>query len=94
MHLLMTFPCVWYENHLSVAVDMNVTGVSLPGLPLMFPGIMGMLPGALHQGMPMCRIYMKSACAGCRKIRFEYEFKEEWLPAEVRQEEIQVRMGA
>ena len=37
MHLGITMPAIWYVNHL-VGGDLNVTGVSLPGVPLVIAG--------------------------------------------------------
>jgi penicillin G amidase len=37
MHLPLTAPAIWYENHLS-AGDLDVTGVSFPGVPLVIAG--------------------------------------------------------
>jgi len=37
MHLALTLPSIWYHNHLR-SKDLNVTGVSIPGLPLVLVG--------------------------------------------------------
>ena len=37
MHLQLSLPCIWYEAHL-IAKEYNVTGVSLPGIPMVLVG--------------------------------------------------------
>jgi penicillin G amidase len=37
MHMLLSAPAVWYENHL-VGGDFNLSGISLPGLPMIISG--------------------------------------------------------
>ncbi len=37
MHLLVSLPALWYEVHLN-APGMHVTGVSLPGVPMVLVG--------------------------------------------------------
>jgi penicillin amidase len=37
MHLSLMLPCIWYEAHL-IAKEYNVTGVSLPGIPMIMVG--------------------------------------------------------
>ena len=51
MHLGMTAPAIWYENHLA-AGDLDVTGVTLPGIPGVISGHNGHVAWGLTAGLP------------------------------------------
>ncbi|MBN2044679.1 MAG: penicillin acylase family protein, partial [Anaerolineales bacterium] len=38
MHLALSLPALWYQVHLNAGDDLHVTGVSLPGVPLVLVG--------------------------------------------------------
>lgn len=90
MHLGMSAPAIFFENHLSGG-DLHVTGVSFPGLPLVISGhnedvVWGFTNGfADVQDLYMERL-RQTPGGGT-----EYEFRGEWLPAEVIREEIEVK---
>jgi penicillin amidase len=92
MHLGLTTPAIWYENHL-VGGELNVTGVSLPGAPLVVAGHNGQVTWGYTDGMTdvqdLYEEHLRPAAGG----GWEYEFRGEWLPAEVRQEEIKIKGG-
>ena len=95
MHLGMTLPSVWYENHLA-AGDMNVTGVTFPGIPGVVSGHNGHVAWGFTNGFPDVQdLYMerlrRTESGG--QARVQYQFRDEWLDAEVLQEEIKVKGG-
>jgi penicillin amidase len=88
MHLPVSTPALWYENHL-VGDRFNVTGVSLPGLPLVMVGH----NERITWGMTL-------AFTDCEDLFIEkfdpqdphrYQFRDEWLEAEVVEEFIPVK---
>jgi penicillin G amidase len=93
MHLLLTAPAVWYENHLS-AENYNVTGVSLPGIPMIVSGHNGRVAWGLTAGFADVQDLFEENIRRTPEGMVEYEYKGEWLPADVRQEEIRVRGGS
>src|SRR5512139_793223 len=90
MHLGMSAPAIWFENHL-ISDDLHVTGVSFPGLPLVIAGHNDHLAWGFTNGFPDVQdLYMEHL----RKTpggKTEYEFRGEWIEADVRQEEIKVK---
>ena len=86
-HLQIEFPSVWYEMHL-VAADLDVTGVTIPGVPVVALGhnariAWGMTnTGADVQDLALERIDI------ARKRAFS---RGEWVPIEVTQADIPVR---
>jgi penicillin amidase len=88
MHLPVSTPALWYENHL-VGDGFNVTGVGLPGLPLVMVGH----NERIAWGMTL-------AFTDCEDLFIEkfdpqdphrYQFRDEWLEAEVVEEFIPVK---
>jgi penicillin amidase len=83
MHLGMSAPAIWYENHLS-SDDLHVSGVSFPGLPLVMAGHNEQLAWGFTNGFPDVQdLYMehlRQKPAG----KTEYEFRGEWLEADVK----------
>jgi penicillin amidase len=51
MHLALTAPAIWYENHL-VGGDLNVTGVTFPGIPGVISGHNGRVAWGFTNGFP------------------------------------------
>ena len=97
MHLGMTLPSIWYENHLS-AGELNVTGVTFPGIPGVVSGHNGHVAWGFTNGFPdvqdlyIERLRRVQGDAGHR-AGVQYEFMDEWLDAEVLWEEIKVQGG-
>ncbi len=90
MHLPMNLPCVWYENHL-VAGDLNVTGVTFPGIPGVVAGHNGHVAWGFTNGFPDVQDLFIERLRRTDSGEVQYEFKGEWLDAEVRAEEIGVK---
>ncbi len=95
MHLPMTAPSIWYENHLVVTGDaapLNVTGVTFPGVPYVVAGHNGRVAWGFTNGYPdvqdLYQEHLRRTPAGV-----EYEFEGAWHEAEVRREEIRIKGG-
>ncbi|MFW9996725.1 MAG: penicillin acylase family protein, partial [Candidatus Odinarchaeota archaeon] len=88
MHLQLMMPSLWYECHLS-AGDYNVTGVTLPGIPLVMVGH----NASIAWGMTLS--YMDIEDLFIEKMNPEnphqYEYHGEWVNAEVIEETIAVK---
>jgi penicillin amidase len=87
-HLGHSIPSVWYMVHLE-APGLDVSGVSLPGLPLVIIGHNPRIAwGVTNTGPDVQDLYVES-------FNFrdpnKYLHNAEWVPAEVRQEDIKVR---
>lgn len=92
MHLGMSMPCIWYENHLEGG-DLQVTGVSLPGLPGIVSGHNGSVAWGYTNGFDDVQdLYMENL-RRTEDGRVQYEYKGEWLDAEIIREEINVKGG-
>jgi penicillin amidase len=90
MHLLLSTPAIWYENHLT-AGDLNVTGVSFPGIPGVVAGHNAHVAWGFTNGFPDVQdLYLERFRTGDGG-QLEYEFRGEWHPADVRHEMIRVR---
>jgi len=93
MHLGMTIPSVWYENHI-VGGDLNITGVSFPGIPLVIAGHNPHVAWGFTDGFTDVQdLYMEHL----RRMddgRVQYEYQHDWLEAEVLHEKIEVKGGA
>jgi penicillin amidase len=92
MHLPIALPAIWYENHL-VGGELNVTGVSFPGLPGVVAGHNGRVAWGFTNGFPDVQdLYIehlrRTADAGV-----QVEFQGAWYDARVIPEEIQVKNG-
>jgi penicillin amidase len=92
MHVLMNIPSIWYENHL-VGANLNVTGVTFPGIPGVVAGHNGHVAWGLTAGFPDTQdLYMerlrRTADGGV-----QYEYQGEWHNAQVLTEEIRVKGG-
>ncbi|MFL5735319.1 MAG: penicillin acylase family protein [Chloroflexia bacterium] len=92
MHLAMGLPCVWYENHLAGG-GLDVTGVSLPGIPYVIVGHNGRVAWGMTYGFADVQdLYIERLRKGAGE-QVQYEYKGEWLEADVRRERIKVRGG-
>jgi penicillin amidase len=92
MHLGLTTPAIFYENHL-VGGELNAAGVSFPGVPLIVVGHNQKVAWGFTDGMAdvqdLYEEHLRKSAAGA----WEYEYRGEWLPADVRQEEIKIKGG-
>jgi penicillin amidase len=92
MHLGLTVPAIWYENHLS-APDFEVTGVSFPGLPAVVSGHNGQVAWGYTNGFADVQDLYLERLRRTDDGRVEYEVEDGWAPAEVRRETITVKGG-
>jgi penicillin G amidase len=92
MHLEMTTPGVWFENHL-VGGDMDVSGISLPGVPMVITGHNRQLAWGFTDSCPDMQDLYEEHLRSSVNDKWEYEYKGKWLPAEVRREEIRIKGG-
>ncbi len=88
MHLELRLPSLWYENHL-VAENFNVSGVSLPGVPLVMVGH----NANIAWGMTLA--FTDAEDLFVEKINpnnpYQYEYNGKWLDAEVISESIKIK---
>jgi len=92
MHLGITMPAIWYVNHL-VGGDLNVTGVSLPGVPLVIAGHNLHVAWGFTDGFTDVQDLYIEHIRRTEQGEVQYEFRGEWLKAEVVQEQIKVKGG-
>jgi penicillin amidase len=92
MHLELSAPAVWFENHLSGG-DLQAAGVSLPGVPLIIAGhnrcVAWGYTDSFADVQDLYEEHLRPAAGG----GWECEFKGGWLPVEVRREEIRIKGG-
>ena len=100
MHLLMSLPGIWYENHLVCNESVgggsrNLTGITFPGIPGIVAGHNGSVAWgwtagfADNQDLFIERLRRSRDAWG--KTKVQYEFQGEWLDAQVIEEEIKVK---
>ena len=90
MHLLLSMPAIWYENHLS-GPGWDVTGISLPGIPLVVAGHNGRVAWGFTSGYADVQDLYEEHLRETPEGDVAYEYQGSWHPAEVRREEIRVR---
>jgi penicillin amidase len=89
MHLGLTIPAIWYENHLS-APGFEVTGVSFPGLPGVVSGHNTKVAWGFTNGFPDVQdLYVEHLRRDGDRVQYEYE--QAWHDADVRIETIRVK---
>lgn len=90
MHLPINIPAIWYENHLA-AGDLNVTGVSFPGIPGVISGHNGHVAWGFTNGFPDVQdIYMERLQrTGDGRVQAEYNGA--WEDVNVLHERIDVK---
>jgi penicillin amidase len=88
MHLALVLPSLWYEVHL-VADDLNVTGVTLPGVPLVLVGHNTRIGWGMTLAFTDCEdLFIEKVDP---KNPGRYQFRGEWPEAEVIAEAIHVK---
>jgi penicillin G amidase len=96
MHLPIAAPSIWYENHLACtgpADQVDVAGVTFPGIPYIVAGHNQRVAWGFTNGFPDVQdLFVEHLRRSDRDV--EYEYKGDWLPAEVRREEIRVKGAA
>ena len=91
-HLPIGIPAIWYENHL-VAGEVNVTGVTFPGIPGVIMGHNDHVAWGVTNGFPDVQDLYVEHLRRPGDGRVEYEYQGKWLEAQVIREEIQVKGG-
>ena len=92
MHLPMNQPSIWYENHL-VGGDLNVTGVTFPGVPGVVAGHNGHVAWGFTNGFPDVQDLYRERLRRDEAGRVFYEYRGEWQEAQVLREEVWVKGG-
>jgi penicillin amidase len=95
MHLPISSPAIWYENHLAMPGDdaVDVTGVTFPGIPYVVSGHNGRVAWGFTNGFADVQDLYRERLRRTRE-GVQYEHRGEWRQAETRQEEIRVKNGA
>ncbi len=88
MHLVPAIPLIWYTNHL-VSNNFNVTGVTVPSLPLVQVGHNARIGWGMTLAFTDCEDLFVEKFDPQNPRR--YEFQGEWLEAEVVEEAIPVK---
>ena len=86
MHLAVSMPSLWYETHLH-APDFHVTGVSLPGVPMILVGH----NERIAWGMTLAFIDAEDLYIEQLDAENRYLYKDEWHAAEIIEEPIRVK---
>ena len=92
MHLVLYAPAIWYENHISGG-DLDINGISLPGVPLIIAGHNGYVAWGYTNGFSDVQDLYEEHLRKNGEGQVEYEYQGAWYPAEVRREAIQVKGG-
>ncbi len=90
MHLPMGMPALWYENHL-VGGDLNVTGITFPGIPGIVVGQNEHVAWGYTNGFPDVQDLYLERLRRDDDGRVQYQFRDEWRDAQVIREEICVK---
>ncbi len=89
MHVGLTNPAIFFQNHLSCAA-LDVVGVSFPGIPLVVQGHNGRVAWGFTNGFADVQdLYVEHLRT--QDGRLEYELRGEWQPVVYRQEKILVK---
>jgi penicillin amidase len=92
MHLELSTPAVWFENHLSGG-ELEATGVTMPGVPLIISGHNRFVAWGYTDSCADVQDLYEEHLRRTAEDGWEYEFKGRWLPVEVRREEILIKGG-
>ncbi len=92
MHLLLSAPAIWYENHLSDGTC-NIAGVTFPGLPGVIAGHNSYVAWGFTNGFSDVEDLFIEHLRRTADGRVQYEFRGGWLDAQVFHEEIRVKGG-
>jgi len=90
MHLGLTIPTIWYENHLSCP-GYEVSGVTFPGLPGIVAGHNRRVSWGFTNGFPDVQDLFVERLRDAAGGGVEFEFEGGWHPAQVREEVIAVK---
>ncbi|MFQ5398327.1 MAG: penicillin acylase family protein [Anaerolineae bacterium] len=88
MHLMLTLPSLWYEMHLH-AGEYHVTGVTLPGVPMVLVGHNAHIAWGMTLAFTDCEdLFIEQFDPD---LPYRYRFEDEWLEAEAINEPIRVK---
>ena len=90
-HLKLSLPSLWYATHL-IGAGFNVTGASLPGLPLVIVGHNTQIAWGMALAFTDCEDLFVERMSPQDPAR--YQFKNKWRKAEVVRETIEVKNQA
>ena len=87
MHLGLSIPSLWYMVHLNSKDGIHVSGVSLPGLPLVLVGH----NEKISWGMTLAFTDAEDLFIEQIDSNNRYLYKDQWLPVEIIDEDIEVK---
>ena len=90
MHLSLTIPAIWYENHL-YAEDLNLSGITFPGIPGIIAGHNSNVAWGYTNGFPDVQDLYMEHLRRTENGTVQYEVKGEWHDAQVIQETINIK---
>jgi penicillin amidase len=89
MHLGISAPGIWYQMHQVVRGKLNVTGVAVPGQPLVVAGHNEYIAWGMTNVMVDDMDFYEERLNPDNSD--EYQFNDQWLPLEIRKEIISVK---
>ncbi|HPH98528.1 MAG TPA: penicillin acylase family protein [Anaerolineaceae bacterium] len=89
MHLVLTLPTIWYEVHLNCGGPLNVSGVSMPGIPLVLVGHNDRIAWGITLAFTDCEDLYLEKFDSASPTR--YQTPSGWMEAEVVHEIIKVK---
>jgi penicillin amidase len=92
MHLPIGIPSIWYENHL-VCDELNIIGVTFPGIPGVISGHNGHVAWGYTNGFPDVQDLYIERLRRTEDGRVQAEYNGEWEEARILREVIQVKGG-
>lgn len=92
MHLLMGIPAIWYENHL-VAGDLELSGVTFPGVPGIVAGHNRHVAWGFTNGFPDVQDLYMEHLRRTEDGNVQYEYQGDWVDAEVHHDLIRIKGG-
>jgi penicillin G amidase len=92
MHLLLSAPAIWYENHLSDG-ECDYAGVTFPGIPGVVAGHNSYVAWGFTNGFPDVQDLYMEHLRRTEDGRVQYEFRGEWHDAQVYREQIAIKGG-
>jgi penicillin amidase len=92
MHLELTAPGVWYENHLAGG-RFDIAGVVMPGVPLVIAGHNRKVAWAYTDSFADTQDLYEEHIRQSDDGRSEYEFKGNWVPLDSHREIIKIKGG-
>lgn len=87
MHLALSLPSLWYQVHLNAGEDFHVTGVSLPGVPLVLVGH----NKDIAWGMTLAFTDAEDLFVEQIDSKNRYLYQDEWHEVTIVEEEIEVK---